>query len=95
MTQGRDGSLRLSRTALSSAPFFPFTGAFQDIGSIFDAVLKGGLSVFVKFLALLVFIGGGLIATGPIMGDERMGGHGRKILGAIAVGGIVSLDASR
>jgi hypothetical protein len=66
----------------------------QDIGSIFDAVLKGGLSVFVKFLALLVFIGGGLIATGPIMGDERMGGHGRKILGAIAVGGIVSLGAA-
>src|SRR6266571_73173 len=30
MAQGRNGSLHLSRTALSSAPLFPFTGAFQD-----------------------------------------------------------------
>ena len=66
----------------------------QDLGAIFDGLLKGGLSVFVKFLALLLFIGGGLIATGPIMGDERMGGHGRRILGAIAVGGIVALAAA-
>src|SRR2546425_13340086 len=30
MAQGRGGSLHLARTALSSAPLFPFTGAFQD-----------------------------------------------------------------
>src|SRR5438067_11874262 len=30
MAQGRGGSLHLSRTALSSAPLFPFTGAFRD-----------------------------------------------------------------
>jgi hypothetical protein len=66
----------------------------MDLGAIFDNVLRGGLTVFVKFLAVLLFIGGGLIATGPLAGDERMGGHGRRILGAIAVGGIVALAAA-
>ena len=65
----------------------------QDAGAILDGLFKGGLSVFVKYLILLLFIGGGLIATGPIMGDERMGGHGRRILGAIATGGIVAFGA--
>ena len=66
----------------------------QDAGAILDGLFKGGLSVFVKYLTLLLFIGGGLIATGPIMGDERMGGHGRRILGAIAAGGVVALAAA-
>jgi len=42
---------------------------------------------------LLFFLGGIAIATGPVVGDERMGGHGRKILGGVAIGGIVMLGA--
>ena len=75
-------------------PFLSLEALPVDLGGIFDALLKGGLAVLVKFLALLLFIGGVLIATGPIMGDERMGGQGRKILGAIAAGGIVALGAA-
>ncbi len=42
MAQGRDGSLRLSRTALSSAPLFPFSGAFQDSLPAASQALPGG-----------------------------------------------------
>ena len=63
------------------------------INSLFDSLTKGGISVAIKLLALLFFLGGIAIATGPVVGDERMGGHGRKILGGVAIGGIVMLGA--
>jgi hypothetical protein len=64
------------------------------LNSVLDSLTRGGLGVALKFLTLLLFLGGVLIATGPLTGDERMGGHGRRILGAVLLGGIVMLGAA-
>jgi len=74
-------------------PFLFRTHPVDYINSLFDSLTKGGISVAIKLLALLFFLGGIAIATGPVVGDERMGGHGRKILGGVAIGGIVMLGA--
>ena len=64
------------------------------LNSLLDSLTRGGLGVAIKLLTLVLFIGGIMIATGPVVGDERMGGHGRRILGAVILGGIVMLGAA-